>query len=493
MIDTRDLKENLKDKVREVLDVLQVEQERKPLRLVQQFGYLAYVRLFVESQKREKLQPYFPYGGFPMEWTRGDEAMDAQQRIWQLQYQVQYCSSIVEEGHFMEQARVVENGQWLNELCKLIDWIDDQCDWEDGIPVLFGIAMEEMVQQIYGMGNSGMFLMPEVLTNLLIQLAKEEMSEKVRENSEEICQVWNPSCRTGAFLAALHQSSPGWQITGSESNKEQVLLAQMLQFYHGVSNGKINHEDVLENKSHKMFDLIVTNPPVGELDMELQERFPIVTRKVQLQYLQLVMKHLKKQGLAIVVVNEGMLFKFEAEMKVRQRLVEEFQLAGVISLPAGAFLPYTVSKASVLLFSNPAEKREENACVWFYELQNPGYTLDRKRQPVKDSEIPDLLESWKNRRDIEKEWKKQMAAGGKKNQWENPVPESWTGVNCWFADKETIRHNDYNLTAGRYKPWKETREEISQSPLELLTELAKLEQDTMEQIKELIEMTKKYG
>ena len=132
MIDTNDLKENLKHKVRDVLDILQMEQERKPLRLVQQFGYLTYVRLFVESQKREKLQPYFPYGGFPMEWTRGDEAMDDQQRIWQLQYQVQYCSSIVEEGHFMEQARVVENAPWLNELCKLIDWIAAQCDWEDG-------------------------------------------------------------------------------------------------------------------------------------------------------------------------------------------------------------------------------------------------------------------------------------------------------------------------------------------------------------------------
>ncbi len=119
MEDTNDLTVNLKEKVREVLDVLQIEQERKPLRLVQQFGYLAYVRLFVESQKSEKLQPYFPYGGFPMEWTRGDEAMDDQQRIWQLQYQMQYCSSIVEEGHFMEQARAVENVGWLKKLCKL--------------------------------------------------------------------------------------------------------------------------------------------------------------------------------------------------------------------------------------------------------------------------------------------------------------------------------------------------------------------------------------
>ena len=491
MEDTKDLTVNLKEKVREVLDVLQIEQERKPLRLVQQFGYLAYVRLFVESQKREKLQPYFPYGGFPMEWTRGDEVMDDQQRIWQLQYQMQYCSSIVEERHFMEQAWTSENARWLVELCKLIDWIAERCSWEDKVPLLFGTAMEEMIQQIYSMGNSGLFLMPDILTDLLIRLAEEEIPRTTEENSEEKYQVWNPSCRTGAFLAALHRSCPQWTVTGTEAEKEQVLLAQMLQFYHGVSNGKINREDSLENKSHELYDLIVTNPPVGELDMEFQERFPIVTRKLQLQYLQLVMKHLKKQGLAIVVVNEGTLFKFEAEMKVRQQLLDGFALEGVISLPSGAFLPYTISKASVLIFSNTPGT--EDSCVWFYELQNPGYTLDRKREPVKDSQIPDLLESWKNRRDTEKEWKKQMAAGGKKNQWENPVPESWAGVNCWFADKETIRRNDYNLTAGRYKPWKETREEISQSPLELLTELAKMEQETMEQIKELIEMTKKYG
>ena len=470
MEDTNDLTVNLKEKVREVLDVLQIEQERKPLRLVQQFGYLAFVRLFVESQKREKLQPYFPYGGFPMEWTRGDEMMDDQQRIWQLQYQMQYCSSIVEEGHFMEQAWTSENARWIVELCKLIDWIAERCSWEDEIPALFGTAMEEMIQQIYSMGNSGLFLMPNPLTDLLIQLVKEESKESAEGRTDGF-QVWNPSCRTGAFLAALHRSCPQWTVTGTEAEKEQVLLAQMLRFYHGVSHGKIIWEDPLENKSDKLYDLIVTNPPVGELDIELQERFPIVTRKIQLQYLQLVMHHLKQQGLAVVVVNEGMLFKFEAEMKVRQRLVEEFQLEGVISLPAGAFLPYTVSKASVLLFSNPAEKRE----------------------PMEESQLPDLLESWKNRRKTVQEWKKQLNFGEKKNQWENPVPESWTGANFWFADKKTIRRNDYNLTAGRYKPWKETREEISQSPLELLTELAKMEQDTMEQIKELIEMTKKYG
>lgn len=489
---------DLTEKIQKVLSVLQIDQEKKPLRLVQQLGYLAYVRLFVESQKRQSLQPSFPYAGFPMEWTRGEEAMDDQQRIWQLQYQVQYCSSIVEENHFMEQAVIMENARWLTELCKLIDWLADHSDWNVGIPYIFSEALEEMIRQIYSMGNSGMFLMPDALTEMLMNVAQEAEpksgeTEKADCSGEQAYRVWNPACRTGSFLAKLYRRHPQWKLTGSEPEKDPFVLAQMLQFYCGMDGGRIWREDPLEHNFQKGYDLIVTNPPVGELDMQLQERFPVVTRKAQLQYLQMVMKSLGENGLAVAVVNEGTLFKFEAEMKVRQRIVEEYDLQGVISLPAGAFLPYTVSKASVLIFANNPENAKENSYVWFYELQNPGYTLDRKRDAVPGSQIPELLESWKNRRKAEAEWKQQLSKGEKKNQWENSVPEEWATSGCWFADKETIRRNDYNLTAGRYKPWREVQEEISQSPLELLRQLEEMEQETMEQIKELIEMTKNYG
>lgn len=489
---TKDLKENLKVKIQTMLSVLQMEQERKPLRLAQQFGYLAYVRLFVESQKRKSLQPYFPYAGFPMEWTRGDEAMEDQQRIWQLQYQIQYCSSIVEEGHFMEQAWTVEDARWLNELCKLVDWIGDQCNWEGGMPEIFGAALEEMIGQIYKSGNSGMFLMPEPLTEMLVQL-----TNRTEENTEQAQMseyyVWNPSCRTGAFLAALHRSHPQWKLTGSEEEKEQLCLAQMLQFYHGAEGGKILQENPLEHTLREQYDLIVTNPPVGELDIRQQERFPIVTRKIHLQYLQQVMKHLAPGGMAVAVMNEGSLFKFEAERKVRGQLMEEYDLKGVISLPAGAFLPYTVSKASVLIFSNTQGNTEEKDFVLFYELQNPGYTLDKRQEPEEGSQIPELLEVWEKREDLYQEWKCQLAAGERKNQWENPVPEEWEHHHYWFADKSTICRNDYNLTVGRYKPWWEAQEEVLESPLEFLQQLADLEQETMKQINELIEMTKNYG
>lgn len=36
----------------------------------------------------------------------------------------------------METARLEENSLWMKELCKLIDWTADHCDWEEGMPHL---------------------------------------------------------------------------------------------------------------------------------------------------------------------------------------------------------------------------------------------------------------------------------------------------------------------------------------------------------------------
>ena len=47
-------KTEVREKIQELLKTLKAEQEIKPLRLVAKLGYLMYVRLFIESQKRVK-------------------------------------------------------------------------------------------------------------------------------------------------------------------------------------------------------------------------------------------------------------------------------------------------------------------------------------------------------------------------------------------------------------------------------------------------------
>ena len=413
-------KTEVREKIQELLKTLKAEQEKKPLRLVEQLGYLMYVRLFIKSQKRVSLQESFPFAGFPMEWIPGEEEVEDGQRSWQLQYQVQYCSSMVEQGHFMETARLEENSLWMKELCKLIDWTADHCDWEEGMPHLFGALLEEMLRQMYAWGTTGLFLMPENLTEALIRLADGRNIEK----------VWNPATRTGGFLAAATDSIHSGSYTDVKKRKVSGRLpdAAVLSWrrYGGNPSGRSAGSDRIDKTgertpegevpTYEEYDLIVTNPPVGELPIEDQDRYWISTRKAQLQYMQMLMNHVKKQGMVIAVVNEGTLFMYDAEQKVRQYLLNDYQIQGVISLPAGAFLPYTGSKASVLIFTREEEIDKEQP-VWFYEIQNLGYSLDRRQESTGVDDIPAMLTSWENRKELADQWKHQLKEAAAHNQW----------------------------------------------------------------------------
>lgn len=195
--------------------------------------------------------------------------------------------------------------------------------------------------------------------------------------------------------------------------------------------------------------------------------------------------------MVIAVVNEGTLFMYDAEQKVRQYLLNDYQIQGVISPPAGAFLPYTGSKASVLIFTREEEIDKEQP-VWFYEIQNLGYSLDRRQESTGVDDIPAMLTSWENRKELADQWKHQLKEAAAHNQWENPVPGTLGRKILLVCKSGYDRQNDNNLSAGRYKPWKEQETVVTESPAQLLKELADLETDTMKKVQELMEMVRDY-
>jgi type I restriction enzyme M protein len=72
-------------------------------------------------------------------------------------------------------------------------------------------------------------------------------------------------------------------------------------------------------------------------------------------------------------------------------LVEDNQLEGVVSLPSGVFRPYAGVSTAVLVFTKGG--RTEH--VWFYKVEQDGYSLDDKRMPIIDNDLPDLVQKWK--------------------------------------------------------------------------------------------------
>ena len=132
------------------------------------------------------------------------------------------------------------------------------------------------------------------------------------------------------------------------------------------------------------------------------------------------------------------------------------RLDGVISMPSGVFKPYAGVSTAILLFTKTNSGGTER--VWFYDMQNDGYSLDDKRAPLQESDIPDIIARWRNRE-----------AETKRKRTEK----------SFMVPKSEIEANGYDLSINRYKEM--TYEAVEYDPPKVILErLAALEAEIAE-------------
>jgi type I restriction enzyme M protein len=99
-------------------------------------------------------------------------------------------------------------------------------------------------------------------------------------------------------------------------------------------------------------------------------------------------------GRCAVIVPDGVLFgSSKQHQEIRKKIIETHRLDGVVSMPSGVFKPYAGVSTAVLLFTRGGTTDK----IWFYDMEHDGFSLDDKRQPVAENDIPDILTCWKNR------------------------------------------------------------------------------------------------
>ena len=161
---------------------------------------------------------------------------------------------------------------------------------------------------------------------------------------------------------------------------------------HGIRNAQIKRANTLsemggltEDDLYRKYKVILSNPPfAGVLPRDsIRKDLPTNSKKSELLFLAVMMESLAPGGRCAVVVPEGLLFgSTQAHKDLRKKLVEDFELLAVISLPAGAFKPYAGVKTGVLVFRRPVfvenhKERLADRKVWFYEVKNDGYDPDK--------------------------------------------------------------------------------------------------------------------
>ena len=257
---------------------------------------------------------------------------------------------------------------------------------------------------------------------------------------------------------------------GYDMDRTMLRIGAMNMMTHGIENPFIEYRDSLsdQNPDKAKYSLVLANPPFkGSLDYDTVSADLLKTcktKKTELLFLALFLRMLKIGGRCACIVPDGVLFgSSNAHKAIRKAIIENNKLDAVISMPSGVFKPYAGVSTAVLIFTKTEHGGTEN--VWFYDMKADGLSLDDRRTPVEENDIPDIIARFKNL-EAEKDRKRTEQS--------------------FFVPKQEIVDNDYDLSINKYKeieyvpveypPTSEILADIKALEKEFQTALAELEE-----------------
>ena len=331
---------------------------------------------------------------------------------------------------------------------------------------------------------------------------------------------------SAAQVSALQNAT----FYGNDVDPKMVHLATMNLTLCGLPNVRILQRNVLtttldnERRTElglpqEDYHVVLANPPFsGRVDKDriVDEVKVGTSTSTELLFLKYMMDSLRPGGRCGVIVPEGVLFgSTGAHKELRRQLIEYCRVQAVLSLPGGVFQPYSGVKTSVLFFQKPALSKIERGGstdhVLFLHADNDGYKLDANHDvSIEADDLPLLLDAYRSREAGWQQWKKwkqqpfalssSPQAGVSKGEpkqsgaqsFDTPpakTAEAYSGRTewphkAWFASAEEIRANDFNLSAGRYRPMSQAAVE-HRDPRELLDELSAIEVEIAEEVEAL--------
>lgn len=456
----------LKNKIDSMWDVFAAGGVVNPLDVIEQTTYLMFIHdLDDTDNKRAKESQML---GLPFETIFKDEVtvngrvIDGKQLKWSVfhDYPADRMYSVMQElvfpfiknlhgdkdsaySKYMDDAMFKLPTPLL--LSKVVDALDEIYRLMSEIQSIDvrGDVYEYLLSKTSTSGLIGQFRTPRHIIRMMVEM----MDPKAED---VIC---DPACGTSGFLVAAGEylrTNKKAEVLMDKINKDHYMnhmfhgydmdrtmlrIGAMNMMTHGIDNPDIQYRDSLsdQNTDKDKYSLILANPPFkGSLDAEIVSADLLKvckTKKTELLFLTLFVRALKIGGRCACIVPDGVLFgSSTAHKAIRKEIVENQRLEAVISMPSGVFKPYAGVSTAILIFTKTEHGGTDK--VWFYDMQADGLSLDDKRTPINENDIPDIIARFKN---LEGE------AERKRTDKSFMVP------------KDEIASNDYDLSINKYK------------------------------------------
>lgn len=494
----------LKNKIDSLWEIFWTGGLTNPLDVIEQMTYLMFIRDLDDADNlrmKESAMLGLPYQSvFADEVEIGDRTIAGSQLKWSVfhDFPAQKMYSTVQEWVFpfikelhgdKESAYAKYMGDAIFKiptpllLDKIVTAMDDIYDQMAQIKKgdTRGDVYEYLLSKLATAGVNGQFRTPRHIIKMMVELMDPEPNDT-------IC---DPACGTSGFLVTASEylkEKKKEQVLFDRKNKDHYMnhmfhgydmdrtmlrIGAMNMMTHGVENPYIEYRDSLsdQNPDKEVYSLILANPPFkGSLDYDTVSPDLLKvckTKKTELLFLALFMRMLKTGGRCACIVPDGVLFgSSKAHKAIRKAIVEENILKAVISMPSGVFKPYAGVSTAILIFTKTGHGGTDK--VWFYDMNADGFSLDDKRTPVNENDIPDIIERY-HHLDQEKDRKRTEQS--------------------FFVEKSEIVENEYDLSINKYK-------EIEYVPVEyppteeIMADLKKIEAEIAEEMRKLEEMLK---
>ncbi|MBQ7819419.1 MAG: SAM-dependent DNA methyltransferase [Bacteroidales bacterium] len=341
-----------------------------------------------------------------------------------------------------------------------------------------GDVYEYVLGKMAASGNNGQFRTPRHIIKMMVDMMQPTLQDSVCDPAMgsagfivESAKYVQEHYKSELLKKENAEHYKNGLLHGFDTDSTMLRIGAMNLMLHGVDNPDVEYKDSLsiDNTDENKYTLCLANPPFsGSLAYDAVSKSLLAitkTKKTELLFMALFVRMLQLGGRCASIVPDGVLFGTSTgHMAIRKEIVDNQRLQAVISMPSGVFKPYAGVSTAILVFTKTNAGGTDK--VWFYDMTADGFSLDDKRNPIMDNDIPDIITRFHNL-DAETERSRKDKS--------------------FFVPVEEIREKGYDLSINKYKEIEREKVVYEASDV-LMNRIEKLESEIQQAIIELKKM-----
>jgi type I restriction enzyme M protein len=345
--------------------------------------------------------------------------------------------NVIDVADFNDEEKLGKGKDMVDRLTKLVGIFqglelgDNRAEHDD----LLGDAYEYLMRHFATESgkSKGQFYTPSEVSRILAKVVG------ITKDTPQDATVYDATCGSGSLLLkASDEAERGLSIFGQEMDNATAALSRMNMILHNNNTAKITQGNTLstpeyknEDGSLKTFDFAVLNPPFSvkswdngiNVNDDPYKRFEYGVppdKNGDYAFLLHTLKSLKSTGKAAIILPHGVLFRGNAEARIRENIIKQGYIKGIIGLPANLFYGTGIPACIIVIDKEHTSSRKGI----FMVDASKGFIKDGNKNRLRSQDIHKVVDVFNKRLEI-------------------------TGFSRMVNLSEVVG-NDYNLNIPRY-------------------------------------------